>query len=518
MLCRRKCLGKRGQVQFADPPWNEDSEAWQELDRRLSQDHVARRVVKAVKMLDLTPLLASYVRGGTPAIRPDLMLTIVLIEIQRGRHCASQWFSDTEETDSLKWAGSGITPSRSTWFNFADRIAPFIDGFNASVLQAAVEQGITQAKRAALDGSSVAAHASRHRLVNESTLEKRLEKLEAACSCDEKEEPVGELEGWMAKNPETRTEQLRRYRRARERLGELHEINNRQDRSRRRPREKIVVSTSDPEAALGRDKYNVFRPLYNVQFLSDLDSQLVLGYEVFARNNDAGTLGRMLECVTQMTGVKLSILLADATYITASNLAIGDQAAVCLYGPWQENDYSPKNKKNGKKKSRKQIPKKEFQWLEELQMYRCPEGHLLKWIGKQKRVQADGEVNIMHSYRCSATDCQVCPRREECTKNPDRGRSVKRSEHEKLVEDHQRRMETAEAKALYKLRRQTVELGFADLKQHRKIRCFSRRGLRRVRTEIGLAVLARNLLIVSSSPPQTEKACSEAETTVKMAA
>jgi hypothetical protein len=56
-----------------------------------------------------------------------------------------------------------------------------------------------------------------------------------------------------------------RYPHARERLKELHAVNNRQQRERRQKPEKIVVSVSDPEAALGRDKYNVFRPLYNMQ-------------------------------------------------------------------------------------------------------------------------------------------------------------------------------------------------------------------------------------------------------------
>jgi hypothetical protein len=37
------------------------------------------------------------------------------------------------------------------------------------------------------------------------------------------------------------------------------------------------------------------------------------------------------------------------------------------------------------------------------------------------------------------------------------GRSLRRSEHEELVEAHRARMATAEAKALYKLRSQTVE-------------------------------------------------------------
>ncbi len=83
-----------------------------------------------------------------------------------------------------------------------------------------------------------------------------------------------------------------------------------------------------------------------------------------------------------------------------------------------------------------------------------------------------------------------------CVKKPQSGRTVKRSEYEHLVEELQTRMATDEAKALYKLRKQTVELGFADLKVHRELRRFSGKGLSRARTEVGLLVLAHNGLTV----------------------
>ena len=50
----------------------------------------------------------------------------------------------------------------------------------------------------------------------------------------------------------------------------------------------------DPAAAVGWDKYKVFRPLYNLQLMRDLDSPLALGYEVFAQNTDGGLFQPML--------------------------------------------------------------------------------------------------------------------------------------------------------------------------------------------------------------------------------
>jgi hypothetical protein len=489
---------KRTKVQFAEPPWNERSDEWQIRDQQVSADHLAREVVEAMRQLDLTPLFALYRGAGVPPIRPDLMLAVVLIEHRLGRPRPSQWFRDARENIVVQWAGFGIQPSRTCWYNFADRIAPLLEQWNAAVLQLARQRGVTQAERMSLDGTAVAANASRHRLVNETAVEQRLTELESARQADAANQPPPNVPTWMAKHPETREEQQRRYRRARERLAELHTVNNRQDPKRRRKPEKIVVSASDPEAALGRDKYNVFRPLYNVQLVRDLDSQLCLGYQVYAQPTDAGTFGPMLELIANGTGVKPKAVLVDAGYVTACNLAICDQAGITLYGPWQENDFSRKNQKPGAKP--RPIGKEHFTWLPEENMYRCPEGHAMPWIGREQRRQSDGQINVVHSYRCSPQHCRACPRQVSCSANPNRGRAVKRSEHEALVETHRARMGTAEVKTLYRLRCQTVELGFADFKQHRSMRQFSGRGRSRAQRQVGLTVLVHNLLVVHRTP------------------
>jgi len=163
----------------------------------------------------------------------------------------------------------------------------------------------------------------------------------------------------------------------------------------------------------------------------------------------------MLRRARETMRLPLAELAADASYVTACNLAICEQEKVTPYGPWQENDYSDR----GNKSRQRMIRKEEFTWLPEENCYRCPEGHPLKWIGREKRIQGDGQINVMDRYRCSPEHCQPCPRQTQCSNNPARGRAVKRSEHEDLIVAHRARMETEEAKAIYRLRKQTVELG-----------------------------------------------------------
>jgi transposase len=477
---------------FAPPPWTEHSERWLELDAQLPPDHLAREIRDALILLDLAPLYCTYSGRGKAPHRPDLMLAMVLFELRRGKRQPSQWYQDTLETYPLWWLGFGIQPSRSCWYEFRDRAGTYVDTLNAQLLHQAVEEELTPAERGALDGSAVAANASRRRLINQERLEQRVQQLEAVAQDEARGEAPEDVPGWMAKTPTGRASQLERYGQAQEHLAERHEANEQRPPSQRREPDKIVVSPGDPEAPLGLDKDGVFRPLYTVQTLRDIDSPLILGYDVFAQASDAATLPPMLGRSQQLTGRSLQELLVDSGYVTGMDLAECAIRGVTLYGPWKANDWS-------EPKTPSHFSKDEFKWHSDLDAYECPAGHLLKRVSCHKRPCSGGREVVTWQYRGEAQTCQACSLREQCTTSQNGGRSVQRSEHEELIQVHRARMESAEAKSLYRLRGQTIELVFADVKEHRGLRRFSGHGLARVRTEFALEVLVHNLLVVHRS-------------------
>ena len=89
------------------------------------------------------------------------MLAMVLFELRRGQRKPSQWFQDTRDNCALWWLGFGIRPSRSCWYKFRERTAAFVDAMNAHILHQAVDENLTRVEQGALDGSAVAAKASR---------------------------------------------------------------------------------------------------------------------------------------------------------------------------------------------------------------------------------------------------------------------------------------------------------------------------------------------------------------------
>jgi len=506
---------------WAPPPWTCHSPEWLAIDAKLPADHLARHITKVVERLELTALYQTYSGRGSLAHRPDLMLKVVLYEMQRGRHRPSQWAEDFIDSRAVSWLALGMQVSRTRCYAFRDRLTPLLDGWQQQLLHQAIDFKLTPASRSALDGSSVAANATRHQLINRDTLNQRLAVLESvmgADACDdgrrlsplasESVEPVrttsrpppaaeagalGERPAaWLAPTERGRQQQYERYQKSQVEFEQRHEQNQQRAADKRQPADKVMLSLGDPEAPLGRDKEKVYRPLYNVQFSLDLDSPLILAYDVFAQPTDAGTLGPMLERQRLLTGRLPKHQLGDASYATALDLAVCHGLGVELYAPYQENDFSA----NGKKSAPKQTPKSAFTWLEAQQTYQCPQGHLLNRDSREHQRRAGGQRLEVVTYRCAATLCMACEQQKACVQNPQSGRTVKRSEYEHFVEELQARMATDEAKALYKLRKQTVELSFADLKAHRELRRFSGKGLSRARTEVGLLVLAHNGLTV----------------------
>jgi transposase len=529
---------------FRTPPWHDDHPARLDLAQRLAPDHLARTIERAVARLDLTALRATYGRTGSEAHCPERLLGVVLYEMRRGRHGPADWHRDAQECEPVRWLLRGAVVSRSCWYAFRDRVAPLLLDLNAQVLAQALDAGLTTATRAAQDGTLVAANASRHKLVNQATLHKRVEQLAAACAndrptavptagvaaaaCADDRPTAGPAAGvaaavvpaardgvtagptvvdgpappgaataaaaalaaapaWLAAAAAGRRQQQQRLERAQERLAELQGQNQQKWPSKRKAAEAIVVSLSDPEAVVGRDKEKVYRPLYNVQVVADLDSPLVLGYEVFAQQNDAGVLGGLLAQVRQQLGHGLKELLADTAYAGGADLAAAVQEGVTVYAPVPGDGV----------KNPKQIPKREFSWQAAEQTYVCPQGHRLVFEESWREKRVGGGVQVWR-YRCPPEHCQACPLQARCTTAPAKGRAVTRQEHEELIEGLRSRMETAEAKALYRLRGQKVELVNADWKEHRKLRRFSGRGLWRVRGEVGLLVLAHNLVTLEA--------------------
>jgi transposase len=472
----------------------------------LPADHRARWLELYVDGLDLSVLCEAYRGSGSEAYRPDLLLKIALLEVLEGRRSPAQWTKDVRENIPLLWLGRGIQPSRTALYDFRDRLGDTIEQLHAGMVRQGIDEGLIDPKEGVQDGTSTRACASRHRMINRTVLQRRREELQVAITQDQTGQPQATVPAWMAKTPAGRRQQSQRYQKAEETLQRRLAENARRPKANRLEENKVTVSTSDPEAPMGRDKEKTFCPLYTSEFVVEPDSLVILAFEVFAQATDAGTLAPMLDKTAQVIGRPLEAVTADSAYATLLDLQECVQRGVELFAPVQENDFTH-HKRAGRTQER--IERDRFTWLAEEKIYICPQGHRLDYQGQeQKRRRGDQKV-IEHRYHCSAEHCRSCPLHELCVRNPDKGRTVKRLEGQELLDEHRAKMKTAAGQAKRKRRGEVIERSFADAKEHRDLRKFHGRGLRRARAEVGLVVAAQTALTMS----RLRQACITAEKT-----
>jgi transposase len=446
-------------------------------------------ICRFVERLDLAPLRAVYRGVGSDAYPPDLMLKMTLYQVYRGRPSPAQWAQDCSTDFAMLWLGHGIQPSRSVCYAYRTRLGVVLENLNDAVIRQAIAEGLIDGRCGVIDGTAIRSQGSRHRLQNRERLQRRREALDQAIARDQAGTSGDPFPGWIARTPRGRLQQAKRYAAAADVLERRVTENARKPKDRRLEERHVMVSVSDPEAALGRDKEKVFAPLFTVSNVVDQKSLIILAQQVFPQATDAGTLAPMLDRVRQVVGRPVKEIVGDAGFVSVSNLRACAERRVTLYGPIQENDVSGK-----RKASQKCLPKTHFTWEVSTQTYLCPQGQRLPFSRSQRKARSGGEIAELRVYQCPAEHCRVCPLKSECTRNPEKGRTITRQEGEELLEEHRRRMETPKGKRLRRNRGSVIERSFGDAKAHRQFRRFHGRGLNNAKAESGLMMMVFNAM------------------------
>ncbi len=535
---------QHGRPRFAEPPWNCQSPEWLAIDGKLPEDDLARTIARLVdEELDLDSLFSSYAGRGSLPHRPDLLLKLALYELQEGRPNPAQWFKDHTRNIAIQWLIFGIKVCRSVLYEFRDRAGPLLKELSQQVIRTAIDEMHTDASTGSLDGTFAAANASRHRLVTLKTVEQRLELLNQEIAKDEAEEaaerqlqPAAVTSGeettevgvvaeatpaqpeteqtqqpsatpgpaveptatkdqprsFMAKTKRGRKRQRAQYRLAQEILKERNQINARRRKDKRKKSEQVRVAIGDPMAPFGRDKMKVYRPLYNLQTMTDVETDLVFAFSVTPTLSDSGHLVPMIDQTTDATGQPLKAALVDSGYPSGDDLAQCEERNVEVIAPWNENSFTAE--KRAKAGEEAPIRKDEFTWDPAIPGYRCPQGHSLTYRERTTKQKANGDSVVLEIYQADPADCKECPLKARCVQSKSGARTVRRQPHEDLIDKMRDRMKTPEGKALYRQRGCTVERRFADAKNFRGLERFSGKTRERAEAQVGLTILVHNLI------------------------
>jgi len=214
---------------------------------------------------------------------------------------------------------------------------------------------------------------------------------------------------------------------------------------------------------------------YNAQTVVDEKHGLIVSADVVSENNDVNQFANQIEQAHETLGKKCDTACADSGYANTEQLKQIDLQDIKVIVPSQ---------RQASKKEPEEFDKEWFNYNSEKDCYICPRGHRLIYKGN------DGKTKRYKIIKNSV--CRQCNHFGKCTKSL-HGRQINR-----LVDEETRlRLEAQylqlESQAIYKLRKQKVELPFGHIKRNLGVKDFLLRGIDGVKAEMSVLATCFNM-------------------------
>lgn len=267
-----------------------------DLDSLVSADHQVRIVWAFVEAQDLGALYDLIAaRGSQPgrrAIDPRILMALWLNATLDGVGSARELDRRCTEDIAYRWLCGAVSVNYHTLSDFRVAHWDFLDGLFTRNIAALLAEGLVEMNRVAQDGMRVRASAGASSYRRKPTLEECLE--DARTQVERLRAEIEESPG-----EGTKRERAARERAARERLERVAQALRRNEELRaqkpEKEREKVRVSTTDPELPVMKMGDGGFRPAANVELATDTASQVISGYEVTNKGTDQGEMAPMAE-------------------------------------------------------------------------------------------------------------------------------------------------------------------------------------------------------------------------------
>ena len=213
---------------------------------------------------------------------------------------------------------------------------------------------------------------------------------------------------------------------------------------------------------------------YNVQTAVDAKHKLIVAEDVTNAAGDRDHLSPMAAAAQALLGGATPVVVADQGYYHGAEIKTCLEAGLT---PLVPRPITSANEARGL------FTKDDFVYEPARDGYRCPAGELLTY-----RSTAVELGRTIKNYRTRA--CGRCALRPRCTRNKN-GRKLTRWVDEHLMEDMEAHLRRAPA--LFRQRKALAEHPFGTMKRGMDQGYFLLKGLRKVRGEFSLTVLAYNL-------------------------
>ena len=136
------------------------------VDEWLPEDHLARFVVEVIERLDLQDLTRQYAGRGSAAHHPAALLALLVYGYASGVHSSRKIERATYDSVAFRYVAANTHPDHDTLATFRRRFLKEIEALFVQVLMLAREMKLLKLGTIALDGTKVLANASKHKALS----------------------------------------------------------------------------------------------------------------------------------------------------------------------------------------------------------------------------------------------------------------------------------------------------------------------------------------------------------------
>lgn len=136
------------------------------VDEWLPEDHLARFVVEVIDKLDLSELVRQYAGRGSDAHHPAVLLGLLIYGYCSGVFSSRKIERATYDSVAFRFVAANTHPDHDTIATFRRRFLPQVKALFVQVLVLAREMKCLKLGNIALDGTKVHANASKHKALS----------------------------------------------------------------------------------------------------------------------------------------------------------------------------------------------------------------------------------------------------------------------------------------------------------------------------------------------------------------
>jgi len=450
------------------------------VDRLIPEDHPARSIWEVLSDLDLegfrTGIMAVEGRAGQSPFDPKVLLSLWIYALKDGVTSAREIAKRCGYDPAYQWL-TGMKPiNYHTISDFRTEHGAALNELFVQLLGVLTHQGLITLERVAHDGTKIRANAAGDSFRREKTLSDHLES--AQDYIDELETQGDEIDLRKARARERAAKQRK------ERIERAIEEIEKMAPDKTEPR----ASITDPDARIMKIGGEGFGAGYNVQISTDAQASIIVGVGVTQSAADSDELIASIDRIKQNFEQLPDQMLVDGGFANKQNIVDAAGLGIDLYGP-SPNKPVDMSKIPNAKQIAPEFYREHFTYDCERNAYFCPAGTELRFESQYR----DGATTKLR-YQARFSDCQNCANYGRCCTGKKKGRSIIDSVDHPAVAEFIDKMQTKEAKAIYRQRSQVAEFPNAWIKAKFGLRQFRLRGLVKVGVESLWACFAYNML------------------------